>query len=242
MRAWRIVAFLLLVPLPAFAQAALSLSPVQVDAELGTTFAVTVRADTGRLQADAAEARLSFDPTQLSVTDVSSIGSVLSSWPTAPTYSNENGTVDFSGWAAKQPFSGDAQLVTVTFRPLRVGIGRIDFVSGSVLSMSGQETNITESMQGATYQIVPARIEVPTPDTVSDQPSAQAPARATRSAPAPAPEVVFPTSSSSPDQVSQAAAAASFTGGTLGGVATFLIGGVIIGAIISIVIFLFGIG
>ncbi len=240
MRAWRIAAILLLAPLPAYAQAALTVSPLQVNAELGDTFVVTVRADTGRLQADAAEAQLSFDPTQLAVMDISEDGSVLSSWPTAPAFSNEKGTVDFSGWASKHPFSGDAPLVTVTFRPLRVGLGRIDFVSGSVLSLSGQETNITESMQGASYQIVPARIDVPEPGAIPQQPGAASAPQA-HATPAAAPEVVFPASSSSPDQASQAAAAASFTGGTLGGIATFLVGGARFGAAICLALFVFGV-
>jgi len=238
MRVWRIVPILLLAPLSAQAQAALTISPMQINTQLGDTFTVAVHANTGRLLADAAEAQLSFDPTQLSVINISLDNSVLSSWPTPPSFSNEKGMVEFSGWASKQRFSGDAPLITVVFRPLRLGVGRIDFVSGSVLSMSGQETNITESMQGASYQIVPARIDVPPPALSDAKPSTPVPTHKVSTPPEPLSPVVFPTSTSSPDQT---ASAATFVGGTFAGIATFLIGGAILGAAISLLIFVFGI-
>lgn len=159
----------------------LFLSPSSSTHAVGQSFAVKVYVDTGGVGVSAAEARLSFDPTALSVTRLSTEGSVLGSWPTQPSFSNASGIIQFSGWASSNYYTGSkGLLLTITFTALRNTTTTIRFDSGTILSAGNASSNIISSMRAAAVAVQPQEV-IPVP------PPAPAPVKVVIPSPPPPP-------------------------------------------------------
>ena len=134
---------------------------------VGESFTVQVRASTHGQTVNAIEGELAYDPSTLSVEDISTDHSILTSWATVPHYDSAQGLIRFSGWAG-QPFAGtDGLLLTITFRPLRVGQSSVDFNSGAMLAADAQGSNIITSMQSSVFRIQPVQTQVVAPEPAS---------------------------------------------------------------------------
>ena len=148
----------------------LYMTPTSELRTVGEPFDVRLYANTNGQTVNAVESELAYDPSTLSVESISLEGSILTSWATAPSYDSAQGIIRFSGWAA-QPFTGsDGLLVTVTFRPLRVGQSGVDFNSASMLAADGRGGNIITTMRSGVFRIQPLQKQPtvnlpPTPDT-----------------------------------------------------------------------------
>ena len=147
--------------------ATLQLSPSSGSHAVGSTFSATVMVNSGSQQVNAAEATLSFDSSVLSVVNVSQAGSVLSLWTTEPTFSNTAGTIQFGG-GNPSPFTGNSNLMTVTFRVNAEGSGSVTFDSGGVTAADGTGRNILSTMSPATYTGTGAPEPEPTPEPTPD--------------------------------------------------------------------------
>lgn len=163
---WVKVAFVLVVC--TYAQSALSasmaISPSTGVYTAGQTFTARVVVNTSGESINAADGRLSFDTSQLSVVGVSK-GSVFSLWTEDPSYSNSAGTISFSG-GTPNGYSGSAgTLLTITFRAKSAGSPKVTFSSGSVLAADGRGTNVLTSMGSGSYTITAAEV-VPEPETI----------------------------------------------------------------------------
>lgn len=172
-----VVLILILAPLSLAyaAEGSLFLSPLNGTYAVGDTFEIQVRVDSGGRAVNAVEAELSYDPHSLAVDHISTVGSIIGSWPTVPGFSNTEGTFHFSGWT-RERFSGSEGLViTIYFRALRVDSSAITFISGSVLAAEAQETNVIASMHSGLYVVkpkeIPAPISVQIPVPVSARPA-----------------------------------------------------------------------
>ena len=110
-----------------------SFSPSSGTYTVGQTFTVTVQTNPQGKVVNAVEAKLSFDNTKLSVTNVSKTGSAFSLWTGEPTFSNTAGTIDFGG-GSFTPFSTRSNLFSVTFRVLAEGTASLKVVSATVTS------------------------------------------------------------------------------------------------------------
>ena len=142
----------------------LSISPSSGSYSVGQSFTVTIQTNPQGKSVNAVEAKLSFDNTKLSVTNVSKTGSVFSLWTTEPSYSNTAGTIDFGG-GSPSPFSTKSNLVTVTFKVLAEGSGAVSVASASVLAADGLGTDVYTAGSPATYTLTPAEAVKPTPKT-----------------------------------------------------------------------------
>jgi hypothetical protein len=153
---------LLLIPRGAYAaEGVLYVAPEIGSYVVGDTFTVSVFADSGGETVNAAEAELTFNPTHLRVESVSTEGSILTSWSTQPTFSNEEGVVKFSGWT-KERFSGkDGLLVTITFTALTTAQSNAYLAAGAILAADGRGSNIITSMKSGVYTVSPRQV-VPT--------------------------------------------------------------------------------
>jgi len=159
-------AIVLLVPFLAVAEGSLYLDPPRGSYEVGDVFEVRVRADTGGELINAAEADLTFDTRALSVERISTDGSILASFSTNPSFSNDAGTVSFSGWT-DEPFTGsEGLLLTISFKALRTITSNAHLAAGAILSVNGG-SNIISSMKSGLYAVEPKQIvvesEVPQP-------------------------------------------------------------------------------
>ena len=148
-----ILAFVLFLPFTVAADGTLYVSPEHGTYNTGDVFQARVLADTGGQSINAAEAELDFDPRALSVSSVSTVGSILNSWSTQPSYSNVDGTIAFSGWAEQKYTGKNGLLVTITFKALRSMSGNARFAAGAILAADGQESNIISNMHSASFTI-----------------------------------------------------------------------------------------
>lgn len=144
---------LFLLPNIVFADGTLYVAPATGSYQVGQVFNVKVLADSGGDPINAAEAELDFDPTGLAVLSLSTDGSIMSSWPTVPTYSNEDGTIQFSGWAEKKYTGPNGLLITITFKALRMYTANARLAAGAILAADGRESNIITSMKSGAFTI-----------------------------------------------------------------------------------------
>lgn len=150
----RIIVALICIALPSVSYAAdgaLFLSPERGIYGIGDVFEVEVRANTDGESANAAEADIAFNPSAISVVSISTDGSVLSLWPSAPTYSNEKGTIRFSGTAAHSFRSDNATLIKIQFRAESNIPGDVHMDSGALLLNDARATNIIATMRSGLY-------------------------------------------------------------------------------------------
>jgi hypothetical protein len=145
--------------LPTIASAAdgiLYMTPARGNYVIGESFEVEIRADTDSETIVAAEADISFPPGSLLVEKISTDGSILSQWPTPPTFSNTEGTIRFSGTGGR--YAGeDGLLVTITFAAVSQIPGNVRFESGAILASDARATNIITSMRSSLYSVSPQR-------------------------------------------------------------------------------------
>ncbi len=188
-----VIACAFLFPALAAAKGSLYLVPERASYEVGEVFEVTVHADTGGSLISAAEASLSFNPRALAVEQLSTEGSILGSFSTEPSFSNESGDIQFSGWTS-EPYQGsDGLLVTIRFKTLRALSSNANLVAGAALALD-QGSNIVESMRSGLYTVGPQRISPdPSEAVVPEEPAAEEPSPRVSVLPGPpAIEVVSP--------------------------------------------------
>lgn len=146
-----------------FAEAAgVAVSPSSGSYAVGQSFTVTIQADPQTKSVNAVEAKLSFDNTKLSVVSLSKTGSVFSLWTTEPAFSNTAGTIDFGG-GSPSPFTAKSSLITVTFKVLAEGAGKISVASASVLAADGLGTDVYTGPVNASFTFTGAA-PTPTPE------------------------------------------------------------------------------
>lgn len=168
----------LLVLAPSVSYAAdgiLFLAPARGTYTTGEEFEIDVVADTGGTASNAAEADISFNPAALSVVSISTDGSVLSLWPSPPSYSNTDGTIRFSGTAGSGFSSDTARLIRIMFRAKGNLPGDVHFDSGAILANDARATNIIASMQSGLYTIEAARTQPAQEPAPVAAPEAQTP-------------------------------------------------------------------
>jgi hypothetical protein len=136
------------------AGATLSLSPASGSYSVGKTFTVNVLLSSGGgTGVNAADGKISFDPSALSVQSASKNNSVFNLWVADPSFSNTDGTVSFSG-GGTGAYSGDSgTVISITFKALKSGSTDVKFLSASALAADGQGTNVLSGTTGATYTI-----------------------------------------------------------------------------------------
>jgi hypothetical protein len=128
----------------AAAGASLYISPPSGSFAAGDTFTVSIYLNTGGAFVNAIEADLAFPPNELQVVSPSSGKSFIQTWVVQPTYSNINGTLNFSGVVPTPGISTSAGLIsTITFRVVNTGIATLKFSDTSkVLLNDGKGTDV----------------------------------------------------------------------------------------------------
>ncbi len=131
------------------AGATLSLTLVSASHKVGEVFDLTVKVDSIDQAINAVEGNLAFSK-NLEVVNISKSGSILKIWVSDPTFSNQNGTLRFSGGLASPGFRGPSGVILhIIFRAKSAGAATIFWQGGKVLANDGQGTDILSSLEGA---------------------------------------------------------------------------------------------
>lgn len=145
--------------------AELSISPGTGSYASGQSFTTTIQVNPQSKSVNAVEAQLSFDNTTLSVVSIAKTGSVFSLWTTEPTFSNSAGTLTFGG-GSPTPFTTKSNLLTVTFKVLKEGEGKVSVASASVLAADGLGTDVYTGAVNASFTFTGAPTPTETPKPV----------------------------------------------------------------------------
>ncbi|MBA3732851.1 hypothetical protein H0W91_00560 [Patescibacteria group bacterium] len=149
-------------PVFAFAQANLFLSPSTGSYKVGESFSVLVNLNSGGQSVNAGTGQISFDNARLQVLSLGYSQSIFTLWTDNPSYSNPAGTIYFSGGVPSPGFIGaSGGILRITFRAKAIGQAPVNFISGSILANDGQGTNIADGLRGSLYYIEPADSTVP---------------------------------------------------------------------------------
>lgn len=143
--------------------ASLSLSPSIVNVSAGQSFTVRVLASSPDQAMNAVQGTLAFPVGLLSVVSVSKANSIINLWVQEPSFSNQDGVVNFQGVVVNPGFQGNAgDIIDVVFDAKATGQAALSFSSGSILANDGQGTNILSTLTGGGATISP-----PSPGTSS---------------------------------------------------------------------------
>lgn len=99
-----------------------------------TVTSSTIRINTEGQSVNAIEGHLTFNPQKFSVADIYDGGSVVDIWIQAPTFSNQNGTIDFSGIIPGGMVAASGTVLSFRLAPLAQG-GTAGFLSVSARAL-----------------------------------------------------------------------------------------------------------
>lgn len=146
--------FLLLFPFAAQAGGALFLSPSSGNYKVGDSFSVLVNLDTGGESINASTGHINFDNSKLQVVSLTYAQSVFSIWTEIPAFSNQAGTISFSGGVPSPGYTGSSGTVLrIIFKAKSYGQAPVNFLSGSILANDGKGTNIADGLRGAFFTL-----------------------------------------------------------------------------------------
>jgi hypothetical protein len=173
--------------IPSAVQAAtLQVSTGRAVISAGDTIIAAILVSSPDQAANAISSVISFPTDLLSVVAVSKTNSILSLWIQDPVFSNQDGTVSFSGIVPDPGWTGlSGQVVSVEFRAKKPGTATIELTSSAVLANDGNGTNILTAATPRTLTISlaasapPASVKPPAGSTPKKAP---VPAEKTESA------------------------------------------------------------
>ena len=114
------------------------------------------------------EGTLTFDPLKMNVVSVSHEASVLTSWPTPPSFDNEKGEIYFGGVMSTSTVLDRGHIMSVVITPLRAEDFRLAFASGAaILAGDGTGGNIVSSLKPGDYTGIPRGEYVASPALMS---------------------------------------------------------------------------
>ena len=117
-------------------------------------FQATVNVETN-MEINTAGIKIHFPMDKLEVIDLSKEESIFELWVQEPTYSNIDGTIEFSGGLPTPGFKGNqGKILTITFRAKKEGRADIKFEEGLVLANDGEGTDILKEMKGASFTLI----------------------------------------------------------------------------------------
>lgn len=189
--------------------ATLFLSPSSNSVTAGDVVRVRVLVNSGGEAVNTSEGTLQFPTDMLDVVSVDKSASIFSIWVDEPSFSNQLGTVSFSGGLPSPGFSGvSGTAVTVVFHAKRSGTASLSLSGASVRANDGLGTDVLRGVNGTTLTITSPKIVTPPPTptpvpvvTPKAQPATQEPVITATTSPTttpPVPAVVEPQVPKSP--------------------------------------------
>jgi gas vesicle protein len=156
--------------------------PDEGDLYTNQTFDISVKIKTvGDETLNAAQAKINFNKDKLEVVSTNKENSVFNFWLQDPTYSNENGTIEFIGGIAGGLSGASLQVIKISFKTkAEEGFADLNFIKdeSAIAANDGLGTNILNLVFGATFKITippPPTPEKPVPPPPPPPPEVQVP-------------------------------------------------------------------
>lgn len=144
--------------------------------EVGEEMRVVVGLSPEGTLVHAAEAKITFDPAKLIVTQISTDESVINDWLLMPKFNNQTGLIEFSGGTANA-FNGGwgSPIMLVTFKALAPGVGTITINDSNVYTPDGLGTAVSHTRSDLNYVVSPSKITVNDTDSALSESINQTP-------------------------------------------------------------------
>ncbi|MFH1207743.1 MAG: carboxypeptidase regulatory-like domain-containing protein [Patescibacteria group bacterium] len=158
-------AIAIILAMPSMLKAAtLSISPSTKTVEVGDSFTVSVRVNTGGVAINSAQATVSYPTSLLEATGISSQG-IFTLWAISPTYSNATGKSTFAGGLPSPGYTGSSgTVIGIVFKTKAAGKASVTISGASVLANDGIGTDLFASAGSGTFTInTPTAEPTPTP-------------------------------------------------------------------------------
>lgn len=157
----------------ASAAASLFFTPSTGTYEVGSSFTIKVKVDSGGGNGIiSGEGVIAYDGSVLAVTNVSKTGSIFTLWTTEPTYSG--GKISYGGGFPPPPYKGTSgTILTITFKVLKAGSAKVSFASGAVMEFSPNPTNIAGSLGTASFDTKAKAPIEPKPEASKEEPKTE---------------------------------------------------------------------
>lgn len=115
---------------------------------IGDTFTAEVRINSDDAGINAGQATISFPTSILSVESVEKTDSLFDFWLQEPSFSNENGTINFLGGSING-FSGQSlKILSIVFKIKGAGKASLSFSNAAITASDGSGTNILSETKG----------------------------------------------------------------------------------------------
>lgn len=142
---------------PYFVNAAsnLYINPSSGTYEVGQKISVQIMIS-GNEPINAVSGNINIPTNIFAIESVSKSNSILNFWVTEPSFSN--GNVTFEGVTLGGYSGSTGNVVTINLRAKAQGSGNISISNGQILANDGQGTNVTGTISGGSFSVIPAKI------------------------------------------------------------------------------------
>ena len=139
----------------------IKLTPQDKNVIVGNEFPLTIAINAAQA-VNAVGAVITFPKEYLEVVKLSKENSMLTVWSEEPAFSNEAGTITFSGINLSGGVTGERLVLTAILKSKKIGSAPVAFSDAQVLAHDGQGTEVVKKKIGVTYTIAEKR---PAPST-----------------------------------------------------------------------------
>jgi hypothetical protein len=149
--------------------ATLSVSAAPVPVTVGDVVTVKVVVNAGGQAINTTEGTLQFPSDILDVVSIDKSSSIFSIWVEEPSFSNQAGTVSFSGGLPSPGFNGaNGTVVKVVFHAKRSGTATLSLSGATVRANDGLGTNVLQTTNGTVITVVAVTsVPIPAPTPVA---------------------------------------------------------------------------
>lgn len=134
------------------------LVPELLQAQVGESFHVDVRLDTGDQSVNAVQTKINFPSNILKLDDTDKAESVFSFWLQEPAISQESGTLQFISGTTKGISGPTLEVLRLNFTALAAGEATLFFSESAVTANDGQGTDVLSETRGVVIKSEPVSV------------------------------------------------------------------------------------
>lgn len=134
---------------------------------VGNSFDASLNVD-AQTSINAISATLSFPQEKLEIANISKDGSIIDLWPEEISFSNQTGTISFSGVILNPGFSGsNGKVIKITFRVKATGKAEIRCQKKEILANDGNGTELNAACENTVLSLESRSFDLNSDGTIS---------------------------------------------------------------------------